>query len=59
MTKWEIIQSNNEKFKCFDCKHQATSWAQKDDVTEWNEGEQADVPQVRCPNCKSWNYWND
>jgi hypothetical protein len=56
--EWNVIYSDNEKFECFECKHVDDKWVERDDLQEWNVEDEAWSNEVRCPNCKSWLYWN-
>jgi DNA-directed RNA polymerase subunit RPC12/RpoP len=43
--------------KCDDCGHKSTEYAEHDDLIEIVGLEKEEHCQVRCPNCKSWYYW--
>ena len=51
---WRLMETE-ELMKCNDCKHQAKEYVEHDEVIE--ETEEGECCQVRCPNCKSWYYW--
>ena len=43
--------------KCDDCGHKSTEYVEHDDLIELVGLEKEEHCQVRCPNCKSWYYW--
>jgi len=49
---WRLMETD-DLMKCDDCNHQAKEYTEHDEVTEEN----GECCQVRCPNCKSWFYW--
>ena len=58
---WRLMDTD-ELMKCDDCNHQAKEYAEHDEVTEETYDETGKLIsdtccQVRCPNCKSWFYW--
>ena len=54
---WRMMPSDT-LMKCDVCKHEAQEWAEHDEVVELVGLEQEECYQVRCPNCKSWFYWD-
>ena len=64
---------NDQVMKCDDCGHKSKEWAECDDYLEYRGTPLSEIDkkflkeinpedicnQVRCPNCKSWFYFEE